>query len=396
MLNLKKSLLATAVAASAVSMAATAEEKGFMETMADGEASVSFRYRMESVEQDNSLKDAMANTLKTRVNYKTGVYNGLSAFLEFDQVSELADVDYNAVVSGDPAYSVIADPEGTDFNQGYVKYGSDVASAKYGRTRILFDNQRFVGGVGWRQNEQTFDAFVADYKNDNFTVTYAHVMNRLNIFGGINDVKDDMINLQYKFAPYAVLTGYGYFLSDDGVDNSDNDTMGVSFTGKAGLFDYRAEVAQQDTDAYSALYTHLKGSVKTGPVKLGLGYEVLGADGADGAVSFKYGTNHKFNGWADMFLGTPAGGLADLYASVMGKFGPVSGGIIYHDFESDDSDVGVGDLGSEIDFVIKGKAGPVGLMLKYADYSVSDEYHALNEEKNVDTQKIWLQATTQF
>ncbi|WP_370979071.1 alginate export family protein [Agaribacterium sp. ZY112] len=390
MLNLKKSILASAIAASTLATAAIAEEqKGFMETMADGDASVSFRYRMESVTQDAKPEDALANTLKTRLNYKTGEYNGFGAFLEFDSVSELAEKDYDDGLNGKTDYPVIKDPEYTAMNQGYVKYSNSGASAKYGRTRILLDNQRFVGGVAWRQNEQTFDAFAADYKNDNLTLTYAHIMNRLNIVGDIDDTKDDLLNVQYKFSPAAVLTGYGYFLSKENVDKSDNDTIGASFTGKAGGFEYRAEAAQQETDAYSAMYSHLKGSYKAGAVKLGLGYEVLGADGADGSVGFAYGTNHKFNGWADMFLKTPTGGLVDLYGSVGGKFGPVSGAIIYHDYESDDSSVGAGDLGSEIDFVVKGKAGPVGLLLKYANYSSSDDY-------GTDTQKLWLQATTKF
>ncbi|MFT6030425.1 MAG: hypothetical protein ACI8O8_002170 [Oleiphilaceae bacterium] len=57
-------------------------------------------------------------------------------------------------------------------------------------------------------------------------------------------------------------------------------------------------------------------------------------------------TLYKFNGWADVFLNTPADGLTDLYASAAGK---VSGGkwmVAYHEFDSDE---GSTDLGSELD-----------------------------------------------
>ena len=104
MLNLKKSILATAIAASTISVNAIAEEKGFMETMADGKATVSLRYRIENVAQDNDLKDATASTLKTRLNYKTGDYHGFGAFLEFDNVSDVYVDDYNSTQNGKGEY----------------------------------------------------------------------------------------------------------------------------------------------------------------------------------------------------------------------------------------------------------------------------------------------------
>ncbi len=53
-----------------------------------------------------------------------------------------------------------------------------------GRQRINLDDQRFVGNVGWRQNEQTYDGFrVVNKSIPNLTVdvTYFDQVNR--VFG---------------------------------------------------------------------------------------------------------------------------------------------------------------------------------------------------------------------
>ena len=394
MKNLNKTILASAITAAMMGNVAVAEEaETFMDALKGGKTNVLLRYRVELVEQDNPLEDATASTLKTRLKYATGSYNGFSAVLEFDSVnSVLLDKEYNAAGrDGDPRYSVVADPEGTDLNESYVQYSGSGFTAKYGRQRIVLDNQRFLGGVAWRQQEQTFDAISGVYKTGGLTATYAHITNRKNIFNELNDVNDDILNVQYKFNDALVLTGYGYLLENEN-GTGQQDTVGASLTGKAAGFTYRAEVAQQEGEDYEALYSHLVGTYKVGPVKIGAGQETLGSDDGAGAVGFKYGTNHAFNGWADVFLGGAGpNGLVDQYLSVAGKVGPVTLAGFYHTYESD---FGGDDLGSEINLVAKGKAGPVGLMLKFADYSASDEASELLNK--VDTQKIWLMTTLKF
>ena len=69
---------------------------------------------------------------------------------------------------------MVADPKGTELNQGYVQYkGIDNVGLKLGRQRINLDNQRFIGGVGWRQQEQTFDAFRAELEHDSIQASTA-------------------------------------------------------------------------------------------------------------------------------------------------------------------------------------------------------------------------------
>ena len=79
---------------------AVAEEfESLAAAVTNGDANVSLRYRYEYVDQDSaSLVDQQANasTARLRLNYKTGQWNGLSLFGEFDYVGHLLATDFNA------------------------------------------------------------------------------------------------------------------------------------------------------------------------------------------------------------------------------------------------------------------------------------------------------------
>jgi hypothetical protein len=120
------------------------------------------------------------------------------------------------------------------------------------------------------------------------------------------------------------------------------------------------------------------------------GYEELGSDGGVAAFQTPLATLHAFNGWADLFLTTPANGLRDYYVgaskTLAVPFLPgLKAEVVYHDF---DSDFGGLDYGSEWDASLGFKLGPVGLLAKYANYE-SSGFAA-------DTEKLWLQAEYSF
>ncbi|RLU02357.1 MAG: hypothetical protein D9N11_09675, partial [Ketobacter sp.] len=122
----------------------------FAEALTSGKASGDFRLRYESVEQDNTLKDAEALTLRSRVGYTTGAMSGFSAMIEFEDVRIVGGMDEYAPAT--PGYSIIGDPETTEVEQAHIKYSADWVTAKYGRQVFTLDNHRFVGHVGWRQD----------------------------------------------------------------------------------------------------------------------------------------------------------------------------------------------------------------------------------------------------
>jgi len=277
-------------------------------------------------------------------------------------------------------------------DQAYIQYNNDKFTAKLGRQIITLDGHRFVGHVGWRQDRQTFDAATFSYKaNDKLTASYSYISKRNRIFAEVadKDSKDHLLNIAYK-TPVGKLVGYAYLLEEDNDTTNGLDTYGVSLTGKKDKFSYALELAAQSNDASDADTTYIKaeGGYNFGKVKAKLGYESLGSDEGVGFAT-PLATLHKFNGWADQFLGTPGVGLVDVYATVAGK---VLGGnlsVTYHDFSAEE---GSADLGTEIDAVYaKGFAKRYKAGVKLASYSAGDA-----DTGKVDTDKVWLFVSASF
>jgi hypothetical protein len=411
---MRKTLLAVRVAAILAPMALLsmgtahgADADSLANAITNGKASINLNLRYEGVEQDNALKDADALTLRTRLNYTTAEFNGFSSVIEFEDSRVVAGMDdYNDSLGHQGGYSVIADPETTELDQGFVQYKNQGFTAKAGRQVLTFDGQRFVGDVGWRQDRQTFDGMMLGYQfSEAFKLDYMYVSQRNRIFAEDKDLdaKDHLINASLK-TDLGLLSAYSYLLEVDDNTNNALDTYGVRFDGAKQLKDakllYALEYATQDSDAgnssNSANYYALEVGAAFSGITTKLGYEVLGSD--DGLYGFAtpLATLHKFNGWADQFLMTPKEGLVDMYALVSV---PVAGGaftLMYHKFEADsetgDASATVDDLGSEIDVVY---TMPVAknytLGVKYAAYSAGDAAAG-----RVDTDKVWLWGTAAF
>jgi hypothetical protein len=138
--------------------AATADVFG---ALAGGEVGLDSRHRIELVDEDGFSEDAEALTLRTRLNYRSGSWNGLDFLVEFSDVRAIGLDDYNAGAGATPDktdFPVVADPEDTRVNHAWIGLQpGDALTVRLGRQRIKLDNDRFVGNVGWHQNEQTYD-----------------------------------------------------------------------------------------------------------------------------------------------------------------------------------------------------------------------------------------------
>src|SRR5687768_7167578 len=133
----------------------------FQQIVAGRKVSLDARYRLETVDQDNALDEATAATIRTRLGYLTGPYKGLQTFVEVEDVSEAGSDDY---FDGNPPntdmVSAVVDPDGTEINQYFLRFSGlpkNIFTA--GRQRLVLDNHRFIGDVGWRQNQQTYDGY---------------------------------------------------------------------------------------------------------------------------------------------------------------------------------------------------------------------------------------------
>lgn len=394
--------------------ATVAEEEdagSFASAMTSGEASISGRYRYEHVDEDNALKNANASTLRLRLNYRTGSWKGWSAFAEFDHVFHVLIDDFNPVAGASQRqleYSVVADPKGSDLNQLYLDLDPDDNwKYRFGRQRIVLDNQRFVGGVGWRQNEQTYDALTLNTRaiaKTQFSYSYVNRVRR--IFGqsspaGKERLDGHLFNAKITFNDEFSLTPYLYSLDyADALANSSL-SLGARAVGShpfgSGKFNWLAEYARQsDTGdnptSYDADYLHLNAAYAAGNgMSLGLGYEILGSDsGAGVGFNTPLATLHAFNGWADQFVFTPDAGLVDLYVSFKFKVAKWNLTAIYHDFSSDTGSFNYGD---ELDLSGAYKLSDrYGLLLKAALFSV-DSSSPLADD---DTNKFWIMVTASY
>ena len=379
-----------------------AHSQSVYDALSEGKANVDLRLRYESVSQDNALEDADAFTVRTRLGYQSGDYEGFSFNIEMeDNRIALGVGDYTVGPAGYNLgqYSVIADPEFTELDQGYIQYKNDAFTFKVGRQVIAYDGQRFIGHVGWRQDRQTFDAASAVYApNNKFKAQYSYITQRNRIFGEFADLdaKDHLLNLSYK-ADLGTLVAYAYLLEVDNDTNNAIDTYGFSFKGAKSLektkliygFEYAAQTAETATLDYDTDYLFGEIGATFSGITAKLGYEVLGSD--DGQVGFAtpLATLHKFNGWSDQFLGTPAQGLRDTILSVSGGLAGGKWLLAYHNFEADEPSSAVDDLGSEINLQYTTKVSAnYDLGIKYANYS--------GESGRVDATKIWVWLSTKF
>ncbi|WP_372779736.1 alginate export family protein [Litorivivens sp.] len=368
----------------------------FTDAVTAGKASGNFRLRFEDVSQDNAAKDASALTLRTHLGYETGTLSGFSAKIELEDTRIVAGQgDYTVGPTGyNPGeFSVIADPEHTELDQGYVQYKAKGVTAKLGRQVVTYDGHRFIGHVGWRQDRQTYDALRLDYapmKDVSLSYTYIDQRNRIFAEQADLDSKDHLLNASIN-TPVGKVVVYSYLLEvDNGTDNA-LDTTGVSLSGKQALGDvkvlYTLEYAKQDAEQGTverdADYSLVELGVAAAGITAKAGVETLGSDDGLYGFSTPLATLHKWNGWADLFLATPGVGLVDSYVSVSGKLLGGAWSVTHHSFDADEDSPTLDKLGDELNVSYVRKFGKhYSAGLKYADYNAKDFA--------VDTEKLWF------
>ena len=401
-------LVATALLIAVPATAQEDAEQTLAGAISAGKATVGFRYRYEMVDEDGTVDNANASTVRLRLNYKTGAYKNWSAFGEFDYVGELFLNDYNSLGGSSPdrnQYPVVADPKGPDLNQLYVDYDpSENIRLRFGRQRILLDNQRFVGGVGWRQNEQTYDGVSFNMKAaGNTEFKYAYITTVRRIFGndvssGRNDTDIHLLNASVKLTDDWKVTPYYYRIDNEDVPGASTGTFGIRAAGNLDVGENKlslvAEFANQTDVAnnpvnFDADYLHVAATyaMKDG-LSFALAYESQSGDATSPGMEFRtpLATLHAFQGWADKFLGTPAEGVNDLFATVKYKAGKWNLTGIYHDFTAE---AGSADWGTEFDLSAGRSLGNgYGLLLKGAFYNA--------DQWATDTNKFWIMVTGSY
>lgn len=377
---------------------ATAED-GLDKIVTEGKVKLNIRYRFEFVNDDLTPLDASASTIRTRLGFLSGEFKGLQAFVEMENTSSLFGERFNAPGPNGPkrpGRAIVADPEFTELNQAWAQFkGPGDTVIRGGRQRLILDNARFIGNVGWRQNEQTFDAITLKSGIiPKTTLFYGYLFNANTILGTNREMNSHLINAAFNGLPFGKLTAYAYLLDFDPGAGLDSSTIGARFAGSqdtgAGFkllytLEYASQSDYKDAASFNADYflIELGGAFKGITIKGG--YEVLGSDGGAAAFQMPLATLHAFQGWADRFLATPATGIEDIYGLVSAKFAGITFLAIYHDFSSEDGAV---DYGTEIDLRATRKFG------KYLSAGAKfSHYNAANPGAggvNNDVDKLWL------
>ena len=362
------------------------------------------RLRYETVDQANFPDSADALTLRARAGAELKA-SGFSFLAEAEGTLALSE-DYNDTLPGNGVepFPTVADPENLELNRLQVSYMKSGTGVTVGRQRIQLDNARFVGNSGWRQNEQTFDAVRGQAKFGPVVLDATYSISQRTVFGvdSPNEHFDgDFVLLNGGVdLPVVDARAFAYLLDYDTRIAFSSQTYGVLVTGElaipavgklTGLASY---ARQSDYGAnpvsYDADYLNVQLGLGLFGFTVTAGYEELGSDGGVAGFQTPLASLHVFNGWADLFLTTPAGGLRDYYAgfgrSIGVPFLPgLKADLTYHEF---DSDFGGLDYGSEWDASLGFKLGPVALLAKYANYDA--------RAFAADTKKFWLQAEVGF
>lgn len=386
------------------------------EALTEGKPNINFKLRYENVNQDGKTETGEAFTLRSLVGYETKPLHGFSVNAEVYGLSPLND-DYNDLKKGSPIasrtkYPVIADPEDYDFHQLYLQWQNAENTVKFGRQGMVLDNWRYVGDVRFRQNWQVFNGLSLLNKSlPNTTIALAHYEQVKQITTKIQDASIEVANVNYAITPTTSLTGYGYLIDWDSraLEATSSKTFGLRLDGSQKLNDhwkvlYTAEYAKQDDykDGSKLIdndYYRIGAGAGYGDWFLRLDQEKLSGNTDGKAFQTPLGTNHLFQGWADVFLVTPNQGIEDTMFIAGGK---VLGATIkaeYHFINADRNFAKVGggtgdSYGKELDLGVYYKFNKqISASVEYANFKEDDQYAAGRKR---DIEKFWLTAMYTF
>lgn len=423
-------------AAAACLCAGGAQASTLGDAIIDGNPLIDVRARYENVDDAGKPLAAQATTLRARLGYETGAWQGFKFAFDIDQIWVLGGA-YNSTRNGKSSYAVVADPPMTALNRLQLSYHTDFdTTITVGRQRLLIGNQRFIGNSGWRQHEQTFDAVsVVNSSVQDLAVTYAW-LDRINrVAGPSRPVPDTtpaaatgqatafksdshIFDAVYTGLPGWRLEGYTFLLdlSAPGYATAPAQKTAAAKLSTAtygARAEYAAPVVQGLKAKLAGEYAHqtnyadnplsygldyglAEGSLTYGPVTATGGYEFMGGNGTIG-FSTPLATLHAFDGWADMFLSTPVNGLVDAYFKMAATIPVDSIGLkgltatlIRRDWSTDHAGKGIGgewDAAAEI--AIDAHAS---LLLQYADYQGSNIAAGGFPDKSL----FWVQAAYKY
>ncbi|MEM1002656.1 MAG: alginate export family protein [Bacteroidota bacterium] len=321
---------------------------------------------------DEAARASQAYTFGTNFGYKTKSYKGFQVYLEGESVVALTPDRYFDGINGLTDRTNVTDPETLELNQAHIEYNSTLNDAtilqfKVGRQAAIVEDERFIGRVSARQDDQTFDALYGKIQNDQkglaFEYAYMYQVNRL--IAEVGDWRSDshVLMLKYYKNEMARVGLFTHLLDfQDDAPNSSSKTFGIlvdrgnlpkdktAFTYKT-AFAYQSDYGDNPI-AYDAFLFNAEVGVSLPNTGIfNVGYELATSDDGNASYQFPLSTGQRLHRISDVFIDPPADGLHNPYftAESNNLFWGIGGWLGYHSYFSEEE----GDfLGQEIDVVL--------------------------------------------
>jgi hypothetical protein len=381
------------------------KQRRIIKPQLSGAARLRYNYSEDglAVETGNALTLRAVATLQAEILPKTSI------LIEGEGVLEVIG-DFNNGTGNRPGFPVIPDVEGIELNRAQlVTEIIPNTRITLGRQRIVYDDGRFIGDVFFRQNNQTFDAIRGRLQLPGTAfIDGAYINKALRPLGNDNPAgrfRGDSYVLNANFqTPLGRVITYHYALDLSTADTppfngASNKTTGAQLSGRRnwddkGLIWDVAYARQSDfadnLNDYEADYglVSLRGEV--GGFNLTGRAEVLGGSDVQGFQT-PLATLHRFQGFADRFLLTPAAGVEDLSVQAGYKFGnigpfkDVRAFARHHWFSAARGDL---TYGTELDAQLRFTMNNISIFLDYADYRANNF--------SADTQQVFLTISQAF
>ncbi len=259
---------------------------------------------------------------------------------------------------------LVQDAEGFELNQAYIAWREDELLIRAGRQRINLDNQRFIGGNAFWQNEQTFDALLAEYLLlGHSRFTYSYIANANRIFGekadkgdigrtpalyGDHAQRSHIGHLEWNGFDYSRLATYAYRMDNQDMPSVSNATYGASyaFHYKRSRIKYRLQLEVAEQKRFALMPNQLgyllwDAGVALDAVELNFRHEVLDADNGH-LFTMPLGSGQQFDGWAGVASGLAKAGLRHDAVGVVWRRSPFRTDIFRRQFHEVLTDRNIG------------------------------------------------------
>jgi len=362
---------------------------------------VEARLRYEFADIDGLDQQGEALTLRVRPSIEFAPTRQISVLAEAEGIVSVLPDRLNGFVST-PLRPGVADEQMLELNRLQLEFApSDTLSITAGRQRVSLDDERFIGTVDFRQNQQTYDAVTTAFQAPaGIDLRAGYIWRVGRVLGpeqpnGVFDSDSFFVNANAA-TPIGQVSLYHYdFDLDDRVTaRIRSQTTGLSlrgraFAGELGVF-WEAAYARQKSAGVTPNYARAALSANLGDFSLDAKFEELGSDGAI-AFQTPLATLHKFQGAADIFLVTPPDGIRDIEVKAswrIGSLGPARASGVLVQYNRFDPAQGSGAYGDEWRVQAATTFASTRFTIEAARYDA--------KAFATDTTRVWLSAARKF